>query len=117
MVKSRTARVLIWSHYQNKKVLKRKLEIKYFENLLFSHFDELVGGHPNNYTSYIYCPLEHFDLLYCLSVAPEGTSNEESCLEECSVEPEQDDDSIRVKIADLGNACWVVSATLQSLHL
>ena len=34
---------------------------------------------------------------------------EESCLEESSVEPEQDDDSIRVKIADLGNACWVVS--------
>ncbi|KAJ7376060.1 hypothetical protein OS493_037167 [Desmophyllum pertusum] len=34
---------------------------------------------------------------------------EESCLEERSVEAEQDDDddAIRVKIADLGNACWV----------
>ncbi|KAJ7376067.1 SRSF protein kinase 3 [Desmophyllum pertusum] len=32
-----------------------------------------------------------------------------SCLEERSVEAEQDDDddAIRVKIADLGNACWV----------
>ena len=35
--------------------------------------------------------------------------NEENCVEESSTEPEHDDDSIRVKIADLGNACWVVS--------
>lgn len=40
-------------------------------------------------------------------VAPEETNIAESCLEESSVEPDQDDDSIRVKIADLGNACWV----------
>ena len=50
-----------------------------------------------------------FDSLHNLSVAPEETNIEESCLEESSVEPDQDDDSIRVKIADLGNACWVVS--------
>ena len=41
---------------------------------------------------------------------------EESCLEESSVEPEQDDDSIRVKIADLGNACWVVSVKRDNLY-
>lgn len=46
---------------------------------------------------------------YYLSVAPEESCIEESCIEESCVEPEQDDDSIRVKIADLGNACWVVS--------
>lgn len=54
---------------------------------------------------------QHVNLsLYYLdvSVVPEESCIEESCLEESSVEPEQDDDSIRVKIADLGNACWVV---------
>lgn len=46
-----------------------------------------------------------------LLVAPEESCIEDSCQcpEECSAEPEQDDDSIRVKIADLGNACWTVS--------
>ena len=38
-----------------------------------------------------------------------GEENEENCVEESITEPEHDDDSIRVKIADLGNACWVVS--------
>ena len=44
---------------------------------------------------------------------------EESCLEERSVEAEQDDDddAIRVKIADLGNACWVVSTCSTALTL
>ena len=38
-----------------------------------------------------------------------GEENEENCVEESITEPEHDDDSVRVKIADLGNACWVVS--------
>ena len=42
-----------------------------------------------------------------LSISAE--ENEENCVEESITEPEHDDDSIRVKIADLGNACWVVS--------
>ena len=35
--------------------------------------------------------------------------NEENCVEESITEPDHNDDCIRVKIADLGNACWVVS--------
>ena len=34
---------------------------------------------------------------------------EENCVEENHAEPDHSDDSVRVKIADLGNACWVVS--------
>ena len=35
---------------------------------------------------------------------------EENCLEENHTEADHSDDSVRVKIADLGNACWVVSS-------
>lgn len=35
--------------------------------------------------------------------------NEENCVEESITELDHNDDCIRVKIADLGNACWVVS--------
>ena len=34
---------------------------------------------------------------------------EENCVEQNHAEPDHSDDSVRVKIADLGNACWVVS--------
>ena len=34
---------------------------------------------------------------------------EENCVEENHTELDHSDDSVRVKIADLGNACWVVS--------
>ena len=34
---------------------------------------------------------------------------EENCVEENHTEADHSDDSVRVKIADLGNACWVVS--------
>jgi len=41
------------------------------------------------------------------SIPEQKVTPEENCVEESSTEPEKDDDSIRVKIADLGNACWV----------
>ena len=43
------------------------------------------------------------------SAAPEESCVGEICPEEIVTEPEEDEDSIRVKIADLGNACWIVS--------
>lgn len=39
--------------------------------------------------------------------APEESCVGEICPEEIVTEPEEDEDSIRVKIADLGNACWI----------
>lgn len=48
-------------------------------------------------------------VVYFFSAAPEESCVGEICPEEIVTEPEEDEDSIRVKIADLGNACWIVS--------
>ena len=46
---------------------------------------------------------QHFQLSHFSETA------EENCVEENHTELDHSDDSVRVKIADLGNACWVVS--------
>ena len=48
-------------------------------------------------------------VVYFFVAAPEESCVGEICPEEIVTEPEEDEDSIRVKIADLGNACWIVS--------
>lgn len=41
------------------------------------------------------------------SIPEQKETAEENCLEENHTEADHSDDSVRVKIADLGNACWV----------
>lgn len=48
-------------------------------------------------------------VVYFFVAVPEESCVGEICPEEIVTEPEEDEDSIRVKIADLGNACWIVS--------
>ena len=48
-------------------------------------------------------------VVYFFVAAPEESCVGEICPEAIFTEPEEDEDSIRVKIADLGNACWIVS--------
>ena len=52
-------------------------------------------------------PVSLFWLL--LHISHFSETAEENCVEENHTEPDHSDDSVRVKIADLGNACWVVS--------
>ena len=47
--------------------------------------------------------------IYHFSETAEENCVEENCVEENHTGADHSDDSVRVKIADLGNACWVVS--------
>ena len=48
-------------------------------------------------------------LCLLLHISHFAETAEENCVEENHTELDHSDDSVRVKIADLGNACWVVS--------
>ena len=50
--------------------------------------------------------LSNLRYFFCIAVEPDESKE---IVEENIGEAEQDDDWFRVKIADLGNACWVVS--------
>ena len=47
--------------------------------------------------------------LLLLHISHFSETAEENCVEENHTGADHSDDSVRVKIADLGNACWVVS--------
>ena len=51
-----------------------------------------------------------FLLCLLLHISHFSETAEENCVEENHTEADHSDDSVRVKIADLGNACWVVSS-------